>query len=237
MSTKNDELYNGAMDWNEIYRTWYPLNEITYAIAEYLPQSLYESVLFAGFGQIAEQLSSYYPVHLIEYSAYMVEKAKEQYHSINRITHNDILDYLFISDAEIVCIACRISANWDHPDALLKLMQAIDSYPRKLILIDFFDSEMIGGKKVVDCGRGNLKFHWDIEEHQLKDVATGMYLTLWRGEYVLNNVNFPYKARVSTFIKTHLINYMRENLPQYHVRAEKPLIPADPGFLVVIDAR
>ncbi|UTW08068.1 hypothetical protein [Pseudomonas benzenivorans] len=236
MTTTNDELYGGAIDWNLIYRTYYPLDDIASAVMRRLPSGDHAPILFSGFAEVAELLSSHRSVQLVEYSRYMIDRARLECPAIGSVVHGDILEHLVSSEAKVVCIVCRISANWHSPACLDRLLDGLIRHPRERVLIDFFDSAAIEKRARVETGAGAQAASWSIKQHHCLDSTLGMHLTRWRGRYQINQSALNYSADIASFGKRKIAAYMKQRLADYDVGVEDSLVPSDPSFLVVISA-
>lgn len=236
MTIPSDALYAGAIDWNEIYRTYYPLNDIADAIKERLPASPRDPVLFSGFAEVAELLSSHCRMQLVEYSSYMAERARQEYPAIKEVVHADILDHLANSEALFVCIVCRISANWHSRECIDRLLKGISRHPRKQVLIDCFDSAVVARKGPVESGVTPHASAWFVEKSRRLDSTLDMALVHWRGRYQLGHSGLDYSADIAAFGRLKLAAHMQAYLPGYEVCVQGPLLPSDPSFLIVVRA-
>lgn len=234
MKLENDKLYSGNIDWNEVYRNIYPINEITNTIKEYLPKENIDHIVFSGFSEVAANLSALYPIKYVDYSKFMAERAVIEYPEIDEVIHADILNYLFRSNASIVCITCRISANWQGCRCIDKLIKGIKKYPRKMILIDFFDDFLFENKEEIKIGVPPNQCAWNIHERILE--PSFIVINQLNVQHPSHQLIPSYHSTITSFDKEKITDYMQSQLYGYKVFVNEPLIPLDPSFSLSIYA-
>ena len=234
MTIPSNSLYNGSINWNRIYRKSYSLERISNTVLDYLPQNNTTPIIFSGFSEVAAILSSHYPVNFIEFSDYMARQARLEYPEIETVVHADILHYLASSKAAVVCIVCRISANWNHYSYIEKLIHAISNKKRQLVLIDFFDESNFSNQTKIEIGKHSSTLEWRIYKQTINKNRIHIINSYIQSTYHLDSSELKYKENLASFNQKQLLNYLKNQLQDYNVSPRPSLIDNDPSFLLHI---
>lgn len=154
------------------------------------------------------------------------------------IQTGDVTQLVATLPAPIIVIACRISAYWDSADYFERLTDALRSFPRQQVLIDFFDRDLVvpAGKITFEVENGSGV--WDFME-EVNSIGTepAICKLKLKVSYALSGKSVSYEGYRSFFRKDGLQDWFQTQLKDYDVRLGKPLIDQDPSFTLKLSQK
>lgn len=138
----NIDLYSGKIDWERIYRTFHDPFQIAQRVKIELGDTRMP-IAFSGFSESASYLAHDMPVTFIDYSSSITNNAKKCYQHIDELLVGDITQLLATLPVPRIVIACRVSAYWNSSEYFERLATSLLSLPREVVLIDFFDRDLV----------------------------------------------------------------------------------------------
>ena len=226
--------YSGEIDWNAIYRTFYQIDQIEERIESLLTGS--SDIVFCGFGELAHRLSTRHTVHFVEYSEAVAKAANNEFPSIRKVSHANILDAIKSQPAPVVLVVCRISAYWQSPNCLERFLLGVRASSRDLVAIDFFDAEKLEGGESL----GNLSFSdirtasGPLEDRVGQYERPSVLLADVRGSYRMADKVDAFSETRAYYQRGEVLKFAENLLPEYGVSIEDPIIDSDPGFTLMI---
>jgi len=232
MSADN-KSYDGDIQWNDIYRQHYSLNEIDQRLRDYVEQP--SNIVIAGFAEIANRLAKKHQVHFVEFSESMVEAAKNNFSAIHALTHGDIVKSLADTDEPIVFVICRVSAYWQSLDSLAQFFKNASRVHRQCIVVDFFDANRLESTPVLgDIVFSNVREEGDRSTHVNSTRVPRILLADVQGRYNTSNGSYHFSETRAFYYADEVADYARKMLPEHSITIESPLVSADPGFTLVV---
>ncbi len=236
MNFPHASKYAGEIDWNAIYRTFYPLPEMKRRIREMLIDAPGQPVLFAGFAELAADVAKDWPTRFVEHSEHMADVARVEFPEIQAVIYADILNYLALDDSPIVLIICRVSAYWQDVQSFDRLVTNLIKHPRKLIMLDFFDSAALAHSSefemlITEHGKGIWHFS---NSRVVDDGFPTITLSTLNGRFDDGLSVVEFNAELAFFDQYEVSRWLKAALPDYDISIAPPLVPGDPGFLVVL---
>ncbi len=229
------EIYSGTVDWNLIYRCFHSPEDIATRIQNYFPNHNSE-ILFAGFPETASLLCEYgYSIKFLEFSPQMAHIAQTAFPNLS-VQTGDILEILKHDKSIDITIVCRISAYWQSIEDLLLLVKSLQQFPRRRILIDFYDRELVSPGKQINFSRNNGHGYWkfiDLEDDTNSEVTISK--AKMEVEYSIGELNFQYPATRSFFRKENLLKFFKGHFFQATLHSAESLLTNDPSFTIIID--
>ena len=224
--------YSGSVNWDAIYSAFHNPAHVAERIkSELLGCSGW--TLYSGFSQVAVDLSFGQLLKFIDSSPDITARARKTQGNINEIITSDACLYAASTRANNLVIACRVSAFWSTPESFKNLLNAIQSHPRKIVLVDFYDSELIapGMDFTFHAESGMGKWHIEnIKESSDSNPITK--IVTMRVSYSLHDVEFCYTTRRCFFDKRDIKDWVSINLPEYKMEFKPSLFECDPSFLL-----
>ncbi|NDY71986.1 hypothetical protein DO021_10715 [Desulfobacter hydrogenophilus] len=224
--------YLGSVNWNCIYRAFHNPFYISQKIKAELKGSSGD-ILFAGFSDTAIDLSYDRPLTFIDSSPVVTEQLRNKPSPVKDIITSDICSYAASTPATFLLMVCRISAFWNTPEHFEKIVRAITAYPRKLVLIDFYDSsQALPGLNLNFTARRGTG-SWYFEEIKESSESYPPFQTVnIKVAYSLPDMNCCYNACRSFFKKSAIKNWAEASLPDYITEIKSSLFESDPSFLL-----
>jgi len=226
----NKDLYSGDIDWERIYRTFHDPFQTAKRIKNELGDTRMP-IVFSGFPESASYLAHDMPVTFVDHSSSITDNAKRCYRHINGFQVGDITQLIATLPVTRIVIACRVSAYWDSSEYFERLATSLLSFPRELVLIDFFDRDL------VEIG-GRLNFEsrdefgeWSylgLEEVNVTEPSPSELKI--KVSYSLNDHSFSYEGYRSCFRKSDILRWARSKFTDCNVMLGEPLMVCDPSF-------
>lgn len=223
------QLYAGTIDWEKVYSAFHS----PFRIAERIIYELdgdNRPVVFSGFAETAAYLASQMPVTFIDLSPSVTTRASELFSALNAIRTGDVTHFISSYPNSNVVIACRISAYWGSEE-FDRLSKSLRKFPRKKVLIDFFDRDVVepGQRITFESSEGNGEWTFlDINdcESTIPPISKAKLSVC----YSLRDNPFSYEGDRSFFRKDDIEKWCRVTLPEYKARICAPLMDTDPSF-------
>ncbi|MCP3664526.1 MAG: hypothetical protein GY696_18890 [Gammaproteobacteria bacterium] len=86
------------------------------------------------------------PLTFVNFSKPITDTATTSHEKTKGIYTGDITEIAGVLPISRIVIACRISAYWDSPIYFEPLADSLLSFPREIILIDFFNRDLVNSK-------------------------------------------------------------------------------------------
>lgn len=226
-----DDLYSGEIDWGRIYNVFHDPSQISNRIQKELG-SKNVPIVFSGFLETASHLANKMHVTFVDYAPSITDAAKNLA-KIHEIHTGDISEQIGILPVPHIVISCRISAYWDSPEYFKCLSTSLLSFPREIVLIDFFDRDLVTpGEKLCFENKSDIG-SWDFLDFEEIDVgALSFFKSKMRVSYSFSDHDFSYEGYRSFFSKTTISRWARSIFTDYEVVIGEPLVDHDPSFLL-----
>lgn len=227
-----EDLYTGEIDWERIYRAFHDPADIAKRIQKELG-STNLPLIFSGFLETASLLANEMPVTFVDSSPSITDTAKKKHINIYEIHTGDITECIGSLPVSHVVIACRISAYWNSPEYFKRLAASLLSFPREVVLIDFFDKDLVNlGDSRGFENKGEIG-NWEFIEFEENNLANpSFFKARLKVSYSLSDHAFSYDGYRSFFRKAVISNWADSNFSGYDVILGEPLLDQDPGFLL-----
>jgi hypothetical protein len=227
-----EDLYTGEIDWERIYRVFHDPAEIAKRIQKELG-STNMPVIFSGFLETASLLANEMPVTFVDSSPSITDTARKNHIKIHETHTGDITECIGSLPISRIVIACRVSAYWNSPEYFKRLTASLLSFPREIVLIDFFDKDLVNpGESRGFENKGDIG-KWDFIEFEENNMGTPTFFkSKLNVSYSLSDHTFSYEGYRSFFRKAVILNWADSNFADYNVILGEPLLDQDPSFLL-----
>ncbi len=222
-------LYSGKIDWEEIYTVFHSPSKIAEHIIRKLDCNDHPLV-FSGFAETAACLANLIPVTFVDLSPSVTARTIQNFSTLSRILTGDVTQLMSSYPTDNVVIACRISAYWGSEE-FDRFTKSLRSFPRKKVLIDFFDRDVVQpGQRVLfesPIGGGEWVFLG------FEDIEGDMPLiskAKLNFSYSIRDNSFSYEGDRSFFRKENIEQWCKAKLSEYRIKISSPLLDSDPSF-------
>ena len=227
--------YSGSIDWDQVYSAFHDPRGIADRIDRALGDCA-SSVLFSGFPEVASCLARERPLRFVDHSPVVCTRTQERYPEIRCVTEGEITKVLANDSAQIVVIACRVSAFWQSPQMFVDLVFGLLSHPRKKVLIDFFDRDAVSEGEMVAFGSAAGRGMWQFQAiRKVLFSVPPIYRASMNVSYEMGTTQLGYRACRAYFRSVEVETWFKERFPEYSTTVSCPLLDGDPSFLIKLE--
>lgn len=229
--------YSANIDWDKIYATFHEPEGIAGRISLALEDSV-TPLIFCGFPEVAAHLAAESPLQFVDYSPVITARTRARYPSIPRIVTGEISEVLQTDPTETIVIACRLSAFWQSQGVFAQLAAALLAFPRKVVLIDFFDRDAVYAGKRIYYASGTDRGRWAFKSFDdLPGCKPPLQVANLNICYTVGTTDVAYEARRAFFKKAAIGSWCKATFVDYATTISGPLLQNDPSFLVKLTHR
>ncbi len=223
--------YAGQIDWDLVYRRFHQADRLANDIRPLLA-TIDGRILFAGFPSVASDLSRSHNVHFVDNSSAVIKQALTRYPSIKSTEISNVQSVLSAQAFGCVVLSGRMSAFLLEPQALDLLAKSINSFPRKCIVMDFFDVDTLKhGVPFRFPGAGGGGIWSPSEVHRWGDLATQVNFNI---RYEIDGEHTKFATTYAFFRRDAVVDWARRNFVGYRLSLLPALSPGDPSFAIAL---
>lgn len=224
--------YSENIDWDKVYSAFHESKRIAARIRDELGH-FDVPLIFCGFPEVASHLSAHSKILFVDNSPTITARSRTRYPNIDKVSNEDIFKVLKGNHSDQVVISCRLSAFWQSSEAFEELAESILAHPRKQVLIDFFDHELIKDVDKInfksDAGKGSWCLKPSDEHHSNNPP---IHLVRMDIAYELDGLSFSYETCRAFFQKAAIEAWCNSAFKEYTVSLTASLLFDDPSFTI-----